>query len=129
MKNETGKPQDVESVDSNALLSTNNLSDLEELRQGFWSACLEAVKAQDQINYNAFESYHIQANAMCVALGGVSCTPPEWVSISQLRAEIERLKNGLEDVHSRVSGKRGNPKWVLPHLENLLAGRDYDNFG
>ncbi len=46
-----------------------------------------------------------------------------------LMREVNRLKKGLEDVHDRVSGKRGNPKWIEGHLENLLAGRYHDEWG
>ena len=42
--------------------------------------------------------------------------------------ELERLNRGLQDIYDRVSGKRGNTKWVLGHLENLLAGREYNEW-
>lgn len=42
--------------------------------------------------------------------------------------ETKRLKDGLEDILDRVSGKRGNKKWVKGHLENLAAGREYNQW-
>ena len=45
---------------------------------------------------------------------------------SPCSAEVDRLKRGLQDIHDRASGKRGNPKWIVGHIENLLAGREYD---
>ena len=80
--------QDMAEVDSNALLANGDLQDLEELRQGFWVACLDAVKMQDQINYNAFSSYYKQADKMCVALGGESCSPPQWMNVNDLARRL-----------------------------------------
>ena len=39
--------------------------------------------------------------------------------------DVERLTEGLKDIHNRLTGKGGNPKWVVDHIENLLAGRKY----
>jgi hypothetical protein len=39
--------------------------------------------------------------------------------------DVKRLTEGLKDTHDRLTGKRGNPKWVVGHIENLLAGRNH----
>lgn len=58
------------------------------------------------------------------------CTADEGdLSAASCSAEADRLKRGLQDIHDRASGKRGNPKWIVGHLENLLAGREYDVWG
>lgn len=39
--------------------------------------------------------------------------------------DVERLTKGLQDIHNRLTGKGGNRKWVVGHIENLLAGRKH----
>lgn len=44
------------------------------------------------------------------------------------KKEKKRLEKGVQDVYNRESGKGGNTKWTVEHLENLLEGREYNKF-